>query len=142
MPELPTDIPGYGPLLPHRATRKGGARRSKLLPDLDAAIAACDLRDGATVSFHHHLRNGDGVLNMVMEALARRGLRDLHIAASSIFPVHAPLIDHIRNGTVSRISTAFMSGPVGEAISRGVLPTPVTLQTHGGRARALDLREL
>ncbi|WP_094033850.1 citrate lyase subunit alpha [Antarctobacter heliothermus] len=142
MPELPTDIPGYGPLLPHRATRKGGARRSKLLPDFDAAIAACDLRDGATVSFHHHLRNGDGVLNMVMEALARRGLRDLHIAASSIFPVHAPLIDHIRNGTVSRISTAFMSGPVGEAISRGVLPTPVTLQTHGGRARALDLREL
>ncbi|SNS91276.1 citrate lyase subunit alpha [Antarctobacter heliothermus] len=142
MPDLPSDIPGYGPLRPHRATRKGGKRRSKLLPDLDAAIAACDLCDGATISFHHHLRNGDGVFNLVMEALARRGLRDLHIAASSIFPVHAPLIDHIRRGTVSRISTAFLSGPAGEAVSRGVLPTPVSLQTHGGRARALDLGEL
>ncbi|WP_323767955.1 citrate lyase subunit alpha [Antarctobacter sp.] len=142
MPDLPADILGYGPLRPHHATGKQGAQRSKRLPDLDAAIAACDLRDGATVSFHHHLRNGDDVLNMVMAALARRGLRDLHVAASSIFPVHAPLVDHIRNGTVSRISTAFVSGPVGEAISRGLLPNPVTLQTHGGRARALGLREL
>jgi citrate lyase subunit alpha/citrate CoA-transferase len=37
-------------------------RRAKVIPNLDAAIDACELRDGAVVSFHHHLRNGDGVL--------------------------------------------------------------------------------
>lgn len=113
-------------------------RRSKLLPDLDAAVAACELADGATVSFHHHLRNGDRVLNLVLDALARRGLKNLHVAATSIFPVHAPLVDHIRNGTVARLSASFISGPVGEAVARGVLADPVVLYTHGGRARALD----
>ncbi|RFC64183.1 citrate lyase subunit alpha [Fulvimarina endophytica] len=122
--------------------RKGAARRTKLLPSLDAAIAACELRDGATVSFHHHLRNGDAVLNMVLDALAARGLKNLHVAATSIFPVHAPLVDHIRAGVVSTLSASFISGPVGEAVSRGLVPEPVVMRTHGGRARALDMGEL
>ncbi|BBU59099.1 citrate lyase subunit alpha [Mameliella alba] len=143
MTDLPPDLPGYGALRPYRpAGVTRGPRMTKLLADLDAAISACDLRDGATVSFHHHLRNGDAVLNMVMAALARRGLKDLHVAASSLFPVHAPLVEHIRNGTVSRISAAFISGPVGEAISTGVLPLPAVLMTHGGRARALDAGDI
>ena len=77
-----------------------------------------------------------------MEHLAQAGLRGLHLAASSIFPVHAPLIAHIRSGVISRISTSYISGPVGEAISNGILETPVTLTTHGGRARAIDEGEL
>jgi len=117
-------------------------RTTKRLASLDAAIEACGLRDGATVSFHHHLRNGDGVLNTVMDALARRGLRDLHVSATSIFPVHAPLVDHIRAGTVSRLSASFIAGPVGEAVSRGIVPHPVVLRTHGGRVRALDMGEV
>ncbi|WP_300437903.1 citrate lyase subunit alpha [uncultured Mameliella sp.] len=141
MPDLLPDLPGYGALRAFAPAARG-PRMTKLLRDLDAAISACDLRDGATVSFHHHLRNGDDVLNMVMAALSRRGLKDLHVAASSIFPVHAPLVDHIRNGTVSRVSAAFISGPVGEAISTGVLPNPAVLMTHGGRARALDVGEI
>lgn len=143
MRTLPDTIPGYGPLRAHDAGEaarfgKRGARGTKLRADLDAAIAACDLKDGATVSFHHHLRNGDGVLNRVMDALARRGLRDLHVAATSIFPVHAPLVEHIRAGTVGRLSASFIAGPVGEAVSRGLLGEAVVLRTHGGRARALD----
>jgi citrate lyase subunit alpha/citrate CoA-transferase len=117
-------------------------RRSKVLKDLDAAIDACGLTDGATVSFHHHLRNGDGVLNRVLDALAGRGLKNLHVAATSIFPVHAPLVEHIRRGTVGRLSASFIAGPVGEAVSRGILAEPVVLRTHGGRARALDQGEL
>ncbi|ETX30806.1 citrate lyase subunit alpha [Roseivivax isoporae] len=149
MLNLPVTVDGYGAIrahVPSRATesasRKKAARASKVLPDLDAAISACELTDGATVSFHHHLRNGDGVLNRVMDALARRGLKNLHVAATSIFPVHAPLIDHIRSGTVGRISASFISGPVGEAVSRGLVPEVVVLRTHGGRARALDTGEL
>ncbi len=147
MLDLPAKIEGYGTIRAHRAADAAPptgkvARRSKLLPDLGAAIDACELKDGATVSFHHHLRNGDEVLNLVMEALARRGLKDLHVAATSIFPVHAPLVGHIENGTVGRISASFISGPVGEAVARGALAEPVVLRTHGGRARVLDQGEL
>lgn len=138
--DLPESINGYGRV--RRYAGQPGPHRGKLLRDLDAAISACGLSDGATVSFHHHLRNGDGVLNLVMEALARRGLKDLHVAVTSIFPVHASLVEHIRSGTVGRLSASFIAGPVGEAMARGALSEPVVLRTHGGRARALDQGEL
>ncbi len=150
------DIAGYPQLRPFAGAfanlgerRTVGGRRlarapgpSKLLADIDAALDACAVKDGATLSFHHHLRNGDGVLNAVLAAVAARGLRDIHVAATSIFPVHAPLVEHIRHGVVTRLSAAFVAGPVGEAVSQGLLPTALVLRTHGGRARALEAGEL
>lgn len=112
------------------------------LKALEESIERAELRDGTTLSFHHHLRNGDAVLNGVLAACAARGLRELHVAASSIFPVHAPLVDHIQEGVVGQISTGFVSGPVAQAVSRGMLPNAVRLQTHGGRAREIDEGEL
>lgn len=154
--DLPAVIEGYGPVTPfagvlpppsqvvRAATRVSPYRqgKEKVLRDIEAAFDACAIRDGATLSFHHHLRNGDQVLNLVLAVAARRGLRDLRIAPSSLFPVHAPLVDHIRTGVVTRISTAYVTGPVATAISRGVLPTPTVLTTHGGRARAIESGEL
>jgi len=145
--ELPAFVEGYGPLRPYdgpiappaRVVRTTTSLRThlrgqdKLLAGIDAAFAACGIADGATLSFHHHLRNGDQVLNQVLEVAARRGLRDLTIAPSSIFPVHAPLVGHLRSGVVRRIVTAYMSGPVAQAVSRGVLPVPVVMSTHGDR---------
>ena len=139
MLELPHRVGGYGDL---RAAAPSKSARGTKLRSLEEAIEAAGLTDGATVSFHHHLRNGDGVLNLVMDALAARGLKGLHVAATSIFPVHAPLVEHIRRGTVARLSASFIAGPVGEAVSRGALPEPAVLRTHGGRARALDMGEL
>ena len=40
---------------------------NKLKNSLREAIEAAGLRSGMTISFHHHLRNGDHVLNMVLE---------------------------------------------------------------------------
>ena len=74
-------------LPPHR--QRGG--RGKCLASLANAVSATGLKDGDTISFHHHLRNGDAVLNTVMDMLAAAGLSDLHLAVTSIFPVHAPL---------------------------------------------------
>lgn len=122
--------------LPPRLT--ASARSGKRLADLDAAFDACGIADGATLSFHHHLRNGDQVLNQVLDVAARRGLRGLTVAASSLFPVHAPLVGHIERGVVARIVTAYMSGPVADAVSAGALPVPVVMQTHGGRAAAIE----
>ena len=115
---------------------------AKVLPGLRAAIEACGLKDGATVSFHHHLRNGDGVLNLVMAEIAAMGLRDIAVAASSIFPVHAPLVGHMRSGVVSGLSATYIAGPVGEAVARGVLKRPARMYTHGGRARAIEAGDL
>ena len=122
--------------------QSAGRSPGKCLSQLSDAIAATGLKDGDTISFHHHLRNGDAVLNTVVGMLAEAGLRDLHLAVTSIFPVHAPLVAHIRSGVIGRISASFISGPVGEAISQGALTEPVMLRSHGGRARAIDTGEL
>ena len=37
---------------------------------LEEAIRRSGLKDGMTVSFHHHFRGGDKVLNMVMDKIA------------------------------------------------------------------------
>jgi citrate lyase subunit alpha/citrate CoA-transferase len=153
---IPVHIEGFGPVRPFRgvvpppavvaraATRVCPAAlgADKLLPSIDAAFDACAIGDGATLSFHHHLRNGDQVLNQVLAVAARRGLRDLRIAASSLFPVHAPLVDQMAAGVVTRMATAYVAGPVAVALSRGRLATPVVMQTHGGRARAIESGEL
>ena len=86
--------------------------RSKVLPDIRSAIQACGIQDGAVISSHHHLRNGDHVLNSVVDEIARLGLRDITVAASSRFPVHAPLAKHMTRGTVTGLHTAYMVGPV------------------------------
>ena len=103
----------------------------------DQVFNKLDLRDGMTVSFHHHLRNGDYVLNMVMEKLHQRGLKNLKLAASSIFACHAALVEMIDDGTVTDIETSYMSGPVAQAVSRGKLKNPVYITTHGGRPRSI-----
>lgn len=154
--EVPSFIEGFGPVKPFSGVKPPPAvvtraatrvcpstgRRDKVLQDIDAAFDACGIRDGATLSFHHHLRNGDQVLNQVLAVAARRGLRDLRIAASSLFAVHAPLVEHMRSGVVTRITTAYVAGPVAVALSQGVLATPVLMTTHGGRARAIESGEL
>ena len=106
---------------------------SKVISSVREAIRQVGLRDGMTVSFHHHLRNGDFVLNMVMQEIAALGLRDIKVNASSLFDVHLPLVEHIRSGVVSGISTDYMGAALGRAISEGVLAAPVRFYTHGGR---------
>lgn len=155
--ELPEHIEGYGALKPftgvfpqpeeavHPITEK--MRRipregTKILSSLSEAIKRCGLRNGMTISFHHHLRNGDYVLNMVLEEAAQIGLKDLKVAMSAVFPIHEPLVKHMKDGVVTKLVTSYISGPVAEAVSRGVLPNPIIIQTHGGRVRAIETGEL
>ncbi|MBG0512092.1 citrate lyase subunit alpha [Agrobacterium sp. MOPV5] len=121
---------------------RGQSDKEKCLESIRAAILACGLKDGATISFHHHLRNGDDVLRAVMEEVAGLGLRNLRVAATSIFPAHAVLVDHIRSGVVDRIISSYIVGPVATSISRGELAKPAVLQSHGGRARAIETGDL
>ena len=105
--------------------------------NLDFVLDALHLKDGMGISFHHHLRNGDFVLTMIMEKLRARGLKDLTIYASSIFPAHSILVDCIKDRTVTQIYTSYMSGPVAKAVSQGLCEKPVIMTTHGGRPRMI-----
>ena len=106
---------------------------SKLVKTIREAIELSGLKDGMTVSFHHHLRNGDFVLNMVMEQIAALGIRDINVNASSLFDAHTPLQTHIENHVVTGISADYISKGLGRAISRGIMENPVQFRTHGGR---------
>jgi len=106
---------------------------NKLVNSIREAIALSGLQDGMTVSFHHHLRNGDHVLNMVMHEIAELGIRDLTVNASSLFDVHMPLVDHIQNGVVSCVLADYISAGLGKAFSSGIMEKPVQFRTHGGR---------
>ncbi len=112
---------------------------SKLVKTLREAIALSGLKSGMSVSFHHHLRNGDYTLNMVMDVIAGLGIRDLTLNASSIFDTHAPLEEHIRKGVVRKINTNYMSAGLGHRISEGLMEEPVDFRTHGGRPRDISL---
>ena len=111
---------------------------SKLVSSLREAISLCELKDSMSISFHHHLRNGDFVLNMVMDEIANMGVKDLTVNASSLFDTHAKLLDHIESGLVSKICTDYMSSGLGRSISEGVMDTPVEFRTHGGRPSDIE----
>jgi len=111
---------------------------NKSVQTLREAIALSGLKDGMTVSFHHHLRNGDYVLNMVMQEIAAMNIKGLTVNASSLFDTHLPLIEHAKNHIVSKIQTDYMSGVIGRCISKGVMEEPVEFRTHGGRPSAIE----
>ena len=111
----------------------------KLVSSIREAITLSGLKDGMTVSFHHHLRNGDFVLNMVMEEIAGLGIKDLTVNASSLFDVHMPLLNHIENHVVTGVAADYIASGLGRAFSGGVLEKPVEFRTHGGRPRDIAL---
>ena len=153
--DIPDYIEGYGDVKQYQGTfadTKGIIKKdftfkkiiptdNKLYRDLNALLDKLPLKNGMTVSFHHHLRNGDYILNLVMKEIAKRGYKDITIAASSIFPCHSPLVELMEKEIVTGIYAAYISGPVAEAISHGKLKKPVVMHTHGGRARIFETGE-
>ena len=109
----------------------------KILGSIREAIEKTGLKDGMTISFHHHFREGDFVMNMVMDQIAKVGFKNISIAPSSIANVHEPLIGHIKSGVVTNITSSGLRDKVGAAISQGIMENPVVIRSHGGRARAI-----
>jgi len=155
--EFPSYIEGYGEVKPYigpfeikptghkyspsKTSSKPGD--TKLLKNIKDAIDKVQLKDGMTISFHHHLRNGDYILNMVMDEIAKLGIKNLRIFPSSLTSAHEPLIEHIKNGTVTRIETSGLRGDIAKEVSKNnILGKPVIFRTHGGRARAIEAGEV
>lgn len=113
-------------------------RDSKVLSDIKEAIKKTGLKDGDTISFHHHFRNGDYVAAMVMDAIHELGIKDLFICASSLGKAHANFVPMIEDGTITGISTSGVRDEIGEAISEGKLKNPAYIRSHGGRVGAIE----
>ncbi|CNG22571.1 citrate lyase subunit alpha [Yersinia kristensenii] len=117
-------------------------RNIKMCDSLENVIRRSGLQDGMTISFHHAFRAGDLTLNLVMNAIAGMGFKNLRLASSSLSECHSPLVEHIRNGVVSEIYTSGLRGPLAEEISRGLLAKPVQVHSHGGRVNLIESGEL
>ena len=68
---------------PVRSSKDYPDNGDKRLPDLETALRKCGLRDGMVISNHHHLRDGDRVALMMLEAAAKMASK-----TCSGFPAH------------------------------------------------------
>jgi citrate lyase subunit alpha / citrate CoA-transferase len=122
---------------PIRSAQDYPASGDKRVPDLHMALQLAGLRDGMTISTHHHFRDGDRVALMALEAAADLGARDLRWFPSASFAVHEPVIELMRSGVVHHIEGS-MNGPLGEFVSRGGMRGVGVLRSHGGRWQAVQ----
>ena len=112
--------------------------RKKVVSSIKEALKQCGAHDGMVFSFHHHFRDGDYIVNMVMAAAAEMGLKDLTVCASSLGAAHRVVAELIEKGIVTGIQTSGIRDKIGEAVSYGKLKTPAIIRSHGGRVRAIE----
>ncbi len=122
---------------PIRSSSDYPANGDKRVPSLRAALEACGLRDGMTISTHHHFRNGDRVAVAALQAAAEIGVSGLRWFPSASFPVQAPVVDLMDRGVVHHIEGS-MNGPLGDYTSRGRMAGLGVLRSHGGRWQAIQ----
>ena len=150
-----TDIPGVGSFKPYESPfamfdiphagrtirpemRCAPLLSGKVRKSLREAVEKSGLQDGMTISFHHHLRNGDSVIPMVLAELSAMGFKNLTFAPSSIPDVHDCIADYIRSGLITKLYTSGVRGKLGKLLSSGEFDIPVVIRSHGGRARAIE----
>lgn len=110
---------------------------NKLVATLKEALQKAGLKDGMTISTHHHFRNGDLVANMVFDIAHELGVKDLRWFPSASFPCHAHLLQYLEDGTISHIEGS-MNGPLGRYCSEGKMKKTAVLRSHGGRYQAVQ----
>ena len=120
-----------------RSCRDYPANGDKRVRDLKTALKKCGLRDGMTISNHHHLRNGDQVAVKALQSAASLGVKDLMWFPSASFPCHEPVIDLMKKKVVHHIEGS-MNGPLGDYASHGKMRGLGVLRSHGGRWQAIQ----
>ena len=104
----------------------------KMVKDIHEALVKCNAHDGMTVSFHHHFREGDLVVCMVMEEIHKMGFKNITLSASSLGKAHDALVPMIEDGTIVNIESSGVRGKIGDAISHGKLKGPATEAVTSG----------
>ena len=122
---------------PVRSCADYPADGNKIVPDLAAALEKCGLKDGMTISTHHHFRDGDLIANQLFQHAADAGVKDLIWFPSASFPCHEPLIEHLKSGVIHHIEGS-MNGPLGDYCTSGKMRGLGVLRSHGGRYQAIQ----
>jgi citrate lyase subunit alpha/citrate CoA-transferase len=110
---------------------------NKLVSSLKEALLKAGLKDGMTVSTHHHFRNGDLLANMIFDIAHELGIKNLRWFPSASFPCHAHLIPYLEDGTIYSIEGS-MNGPLGKFVSEGKMKGQGVLRSHGGRYQSIQ----
>jgi len=126
----------------HKAVVNTDPKHDKVLGSIKEALEKCGIKDGMTLGFHHHFREGDYIVNMVMKAVHDMGIKNITICASSLGKAHDPIVPYIEDGTIVGIQSSGVRGKIGEAISNGKLRDIAIMRSHGGRVRAIESGEV
>jgi len=110
---------------------------NKIVPTLKDALIKAGLKDGMTISTHHHFRDGDLIANMIFDIAKELGVKNLRWFPSASFPCHEHLIQYLEDGTISHIEGS-MNGPLGRFTSLGKMKKMGVLRSHGGRYQAVQ----
>jgi len=89
------------------------------------------------ISSHHHLREGDLVALMALQAAANIGVKGLVWFPSASFSSQKGAIDLMQSGVVQRIEGS-MNGPLGDYCTQGKMSGMGVLRSHGGRWQAIQ----
>ncbi len=110
---------------------------NKVVKNLREALKKAGLKDGMTISTHHHLRNGDALTNLLFDTIKSMGIKNIRWFPSASFPVHQHLIKYLEDGTIHHIEGS-MNGPLGKFTSEGKMSGTGVLRSHGGRWQAIQ----
>ncbi len=110
---------------------------NKQVKSIKEALIKSGLKDGMTISTHHHFRNGDFLANMVFDIAHEMGVKNLRWFPSASFPCHEHLIPYLEDGTIHHIEGS-MNGPLGKYASEGKMKGVGVLRSHGGRYQAIQ----
>lgn len=110
---------------------------NKVVGSIKEALELAGLKDGMTISSHHHFRNGDLVMNQVFDAANDLGVKDLMWFPSAAFPCHAPIAKHMDSGLIHHIEGS-LNGPLGKYVSQGKMNGLAVLRSHGGRWQSIQ----
>lgn len=113
----------------------------KQYTDLDTLMDALDIHDSIHISFHHHLRNGDHVINRILPYFHKHKIKHIGLYPSAIFPSYTAIIDLLKHNQIDHIKTNYLNGPVADYLAKNGKENILTMQTHGGRARAIIEKE-
>lgn len=110
---------------------------NKVVESLREALIKAGIKNGMTISTHHHLRNGDILTNILFDTIKSLGIKNIRWFPSASFPCHEHLIPYLEDGTIHHIEGS-MNGPLGKFTSMGKMKGIGVLRSHGGRYQSIQ----
>ncbi|MGE5364911.1 MAG: citrate lyase subunit alpha [Bacteroidota bacterium] len=110
---------------------------NKVVKNLKEALKKAGIKNGMTISTHHHLRNGDILTNLLFDTIKEMGIKNIVWFPTASFPCHQHLIKYLEDGTIHHIEGS-MNGPLGKFTTQGKMKGMGVLRSHGGRYQSVQ----